>query len=146
MHVEPFIMGTVLGEVDVIVGMDALSQYKANLSCEEGKVKVVTAGERHWLKPHRKREKKEEKEVKYPYISVCSTEALKEAQVECLSAKQAAKQLKKGAASWLLLVKPEDEQALADHACASCANVCSKTVEGLMKPEVLSKVIEDYKD
>eukprot|EP00983_Pelagomonas_calceolata_P012018 385718-Pelagomonas_calceolata.AAC.1 len=81
-----------------------------------------------------------------PYISVCSTEALREAHVECLSAKQAAKQLKKGAASWLLLVKPENKQALADHSCASCVNVGGKPVEGLMEPKVLNKVIEDYKD
>eukprot|EP00983_Pelagomonas_calceolata_P005600 183527-Pelagomonas_calceolata.AAC.1 len=81
MHVEPFIMGNVLNEVDLIVGMNALKRYKVDLCCETEKVKVVTAGERHWLKPYHKVEKtdRKDKEMDDPYISVCSIEALREA-------------------------------------------------------------------
>ena len=133
---QPLILSHVLNGIDLIVGMDTLEKYQATLECTRGTTRVVTKGKGHWLKPVQ--EAKPD-----PYISVCT---MKQMQAEVLSAKQAAKQLKKGAASWLMLVKPEDKALGIESASATCASVVGAKSEGLMQPEVLAKVQKDFGD
>ena len=100
-HVQPLIMGNVLSGVDMIIGMDVLRKHKVHLNCERAIATVQQDNGRTFLRAKHVVQKTD------PYLGVCTTEQLRAAGLEHLSAKQAAKELKRGAASWLTLVRPD---------------------------------------
>eukprot|EP00983_Pelagomonas_calceolata_P011555 373189-Pelagomonas_calceolata.AAC.1 len=96
-------MPDMLQGVELIVGMDSLKRFGAVLDYAR-----VTM-EMHGLKDEQLENKKQAKWKKNSHNILCSTYKIqKAAQSGFLSAKQAAKQIKGGATSWLMLVQGED--------------------------------------
>ena len=112
--VELLVLKDLLQGVDVILGMDWLIAHKAQLNCGSGTV-ALRDSKRRWFKLRTLAEKgpKEGRgEDQYLCcVDVCTVAAMREAHEklgsEALSARQAAKLMRKGARSWLALVQED---------------------------------------
>ena len=143
MYIRPFVLGHLLHGVDVIVGMDALKKFAVTLNCEFDTATVRCGSQLKTIQGKHARVFAKDSD---PYISVCSSAQLREANIAHLSAKQAAKELKRGAASWLMLVQPADQPPDGGmHACAA-APTNAEPIDDLMSPQTLAKLVSDYSD
>ncbi len=150
------IMDNLLHGVDVILGMDWLSAHGAQLHCRDGRCRVQVHGTEHVLRPSRAPDLHISQLAPTPQAGVHS---LRNASMpsELLSAKQTARELRRGALSWLVLVRPRqpDDSAMAGTFMCSpkatrhgslAAMSDPSVVSGLVPPDALQHLLAEYAD
>ena len=131
------VVNLTLNGIDLIIGMDSLLEFKAQLDCAEGTCELVVDGQKRVIKTKER--------PGDGHSAACSVAALKDAgKTEMLSAEQAESLSKRGASSWLTQVQHNNQDANA-HACASVADTPT-AVERLVQPSILQKLQDDFKD
>jgi len=112
---------------------------QANLKCSQAVCEVQVQGKSKKLRPIYDDNGQED-----GHMLSCSVEQLRDAgKTEVLSPKQAAKLLKQGAASWLMLVQ-KDQYGMDQG--TTCASMVAGQEEGLVAPEVVDKIKDEFKD
>jgi len=132
------ILPNMLKGIDIIIGMDYMREIGVVLDCKKETLIINTPSE------EKAKTTKQNKREFYGLLN--ATYKLQEAAKSgYLSAKQAAKELKAGATSWLLLVQHDEE--ISDTLAA--AGVCNETPEetpGLMSQSKVNKITEEFQD
>ncbi|WP_366144398.1 reverse transcriptase domain-containing protein, partial [Giesbergeria sp.] len=147
------IMSNLLHGVDLIIGMDWLSAHDAQLHCGDGKCRVTVHGEQHVLKPGRM----DPHITKLAATPQAAVSAIRHSASKLLSAKQAARELRRGALSWLVMVQPRmpgDAKLSGTFMCSpkstragSIAAVADPVVvKGLVSPDTLQHLIAEFTD
>ncbi len=135
-NVSAKIMSHTLNGIDVIQGMDTLSQYTAMLDCALNTCELKVGKKTLRLRT-------EADMAKDRNLSSCSVAAAQDAaRTEYLSPHQTAKLLKQGWCSWLLMVQYQENPA--GTACASVQT--AESAPGLMDTAVLEQIKEEFKD
>ena len=133
------VLNKTLKGIDLIVGMDCLRAMQTNLKCGQAVCEVQVQG-----KPKKLRPINDDNGQEDGHMLLCSVEQLREAgMTEVLSPKQATKLLKQGAASWLMLVQ-KDQYGMDQG--TTCAGMVAGQEEGLVAPEVVDKIKDEFKD
>eukprot|EP00967_Tisochrysis_lutea_P113815 scaffold180885_cov23-Tisochrysis_lutea.AAC.1 len=130
-------MAKTLRGIDVIIGMDCLQQYKDQLDCEDGSCKLLING--HWKKIKPIQDKDD-------HLLGCTAEQVRGARSEVLSPKQAAKLLKCGAPSWLMLVQHDYEGLDTHKICASIGLRDGNMHDDLLPCEEVKKIQNEFSD
>jgi len=132
------VLPNMLKGIDVIVGMDSLKDLGAKFDCASGKLEL------HGPSPETPAEKQPKGKAKHDVL--CSVYKLQEAaKAGFLSPQQAARQIRAGSSSWLLLVQPEDMETLGLMA-AGASDAKPEDTPGLVKREEIEKIKAEYKD
>ena len=136
LSVSAKIMSHTLNGIDVILGMDTLSKHTAKLDCAQSTCELTVNKKTVKLKT-------EADKTRDRHLSSCSVAAAQgAARSKYLSPHQAAKLLKQGCCSWLLVVQRKEKPA-----GAACASVQEKDpVPGLMDPAVLEQIKVEFHD
>ena len=112
--------------------LESLRAMQANLKCGQAVCEVQMHGKSKKLRPINDDNGQED-----GHMLSCSVEQLRDAgKTELLSPKQAAKLLKQGAASWLMLVQ-KDQYGMDQG--TTCASMVAGQEEGLVAPGVVEK-------
>uniref|UniRef100_A0A6S8NSQ9 Reverse transcriptase domain-containing protein n=1 Tax=Dunaliella tertiolecta TaxID=3047 RepID=A0A6S8NSQ9_DUNTE len=134
------IMPDMLHGVDLIVGMYSLKRFGATLDCARETLEM------HGLKDEELEKKKQAKWKKNAHNILCSTYKIQEAaRSGFLSAKQAAKQIKAGATSCLMLVQGEDVD-MHSLETTGASNEPPEETSGLLAQSQVKQIVEDFKD
>eukprot|EP00983_Pelagomonas_calceolata_P042983 1138727-Pelagomonas_calceolata.AAC.2 len=100
----------------------------------------------HGLKDEELQKERQAKWKKNAHNILCSVYKIQEAaRSDFLSSKQAAKQIKAGATSWLMLVQSNDVE---EHSLmtASASNEVPEEMPGLLAQSKVKQIVEEYKD
>ena len=148
MHIEvpkAHVMEGLLKGVDLILGMDWLTKQDADLKCGKGVVQLTHNNRRRTLQP-----KTHDKHVSQPGVA-----AVKQAGIQpMLTAKKAARALRQGCKSFLVLVQKCEQRAGGTFMCApkstrggSLAAMQDPVVQhGLVPDHVLQHLLEEFQD
>lgn len=129
------VLPNMLKGVDVIVGMDSLKELGAKFDCVNSKLEL-----------HGPTSKPPAKQKQDRHDVLCSVYKLQEAAKSgFLSPQQAARQIRAGASSWLLLVQPEELDTLGLMA-AGASDETPEDTPGLVKREAIEKIKAEYQD
>ena len=136
-YLQPTVLAQTLDGIDLIVGCDALKAIKANLNVPDELCEITTHGKVQRLRPMQDKSGD-------GHIHSCSVAGLREASTsEVLSPKQAAKLLKQGAASWLMLVQTNEQ---AEQSCSGSMAAAGQVGSDLLNKEVLEGLKEEFQD
>jgi hypothetical protein len=144
------VMDELLDGVDVIIGMDWLRPHDVHLCCGSGRVNVKVGDRRHVMDLQPTASTGMDKHIEHPTVA-----AIKQAGVEpLLNAKMAAKALRKGALSFLVLIRRKPTSwggtfmcsPKATHAGSLAAMADPGVRDGLIPAAALSHLLEEYQD
>jgi hypothetical protein len=144
------VMDELLNGVDLIIGMDWLRPHDVDLCCGKARVKVTVGDRRHVMDLRPTALTGMERHIEHPTVA-----AIKQAGVEpLLTAKKAARALRKGALSFLVLVRRKPVSWGGTFMCSpkathtgSLAAMADPAVrDGLIPEKALSHLLEEYQD
>ena len=145
-----YVMEDLLDGVDLIIGMDWLRPHDVDLCCGKSRVRVTVGDKRHTIDLHPSAPTGMERHIEYPTVA-----AIRQAAVEPpLTAKKAARALRKGALSFLVLVRRKPVTWGGTFMCApkatrggSLAAMGDPTVtQGLVPAQALQHLLDEYQD